>query len=101
MPAEAAEEAEDENKPLPEDDVDNFDDDSEEDEEDVDADEEDDDADGDFPELEAELEIALDEAHKEAVKKQRTQNKVVAGLAILGAVGLATGFGIRAYLKRR
>ena len=91
---EAVEEA-DAEQPLPEDDVDDFG------EETAEADADEDDEDDDLPEFEAELEIALEEAHQEAVKKQRTQNKVIAGLAILTAAGLATGFGIRAYLKRR
>ncbi len=70
---------------------------SEEDDEDP---EEDDDA--DLPDLEEELEIALEEAHKEEVAKQRTIFKgVTASLAILGAVGLATGLSIRAYLKKK
>lgn len=54
-----------------------------------------------LPDLEEELEIALAKAHEEEVAKARTRTKVVAGLTLLGAIGLATGFGIRSYIKKR
>lgn len=67
--------------------------------EEVDTLEEDDEE--DLPDLEEELEIALAKAHEEEVAKNRERTKVIAGLAILGAAGLATGFGIRSYIKKR
>ena len=65
---------------------------------DVDAD--DFDEDEDLPELEEELEIALEAAHQQEVKKHRLIKGITADVAILGAVGLATGLSIHAYFKK-
>ncbi|MBR3756086.1 MAG: hypothetical protein IKK48_03155 [Firmicutes bacterium] len=54
-----------------------------------------------LPDLEEELEIALETAHQEEVKKQRLIKGITAGVAILGAVGLAAGLSIRTYLKKK
>lgn len=55
-----------------------------------------------LPDLEEELEIALEAAHQEEVKKQHRLIKgITAGVAILGAVGLATGLSIHAYFKKK
>ena len=69
--------------------------------EDVDNYVEEDEDDENLPDLEEELEIALEAAHEEGVKKNRIIKGVTAGIALLGAIGLATGFGIRAYLKNK
>ena len=55
----------------------------------------------DLPDLEEELEIALEEAHQEEVKKHRLIKGVTAGVAILGVVGLATGFAIHNHFKKK
>ena len=54
-----------------------------------------------LPDLEEELEIALEEAHKKEVAKTRLIKGITTGVAIVTAIGFATGFGIRAYLKRK
>jgi hypothetical protein len=54
-----------------------------------------------LPDLEEELEIALEKAHAEQKKKDRERTIVIAGLTLLGTIGLATGFGIRSYIKKR
>ena len=91
-PKEIAVEEVQEDTPVPEDFCDGLD---------FDLDEADED-DEDLPDLEEELEIALEEAHKSEVAKQhRIAKGVTAGIAILGAVGLATGLSIHAYFKRK
>lgn len=61
----------------------------------------DEEGDEDLPDLEEELEIALEAAHQEEVAKQhRIFKGVTAGVAILGAIGLATGFTIHAHFKK-
>ncbi|MBR3785123.1 MAG: hypothetical protein IKJ77_01780 [Firmicutes bacterium] len=67
-----------------------------------DTDDEDDfDEDEDLPDLEEELEIALEEAHQKEVKKQRLITGISAGVALLGAVGLATGLAIHNHFKKK
>ena len=63
--------------------------------------EEDDADDEDLPALEEELEIALEAAHVEQVKKNRLITGITAGVALLGAVGLATGLAIHAHFKKK
>ena len=55
----------------------------------------------DLSDLEEGLEIALEAAHQEEVKKQRLITGITVGIAALSVIGLATGFGIRAYLKKK
>lgn len=61
----------------------------------------DDDDDEDLPELEEGLEIALEEAHRKGLKKQRLVTGISAGVALLGAVGLATGLAIHNHFKKK
>ena len=63
--------------------------------------EEDEDEDAGLPDLEEELEIALEEAHQKEVKKHRLITGISAGVAFLGAVGLATGFAIHNHFKKK
>lgn len=55
----------------------------------------------DYADMEEELEVALEEAHQKGLKKQRLFTGISAGVAILGAVGLATGLAIRAHFKKK
>lgn len=57
--------------------------------------------DDDFPELEQELEIALEAAHQRGVKKQRIVTGISAGVALVGAIGLATGLAIHNHFKKK
>lgn len=57
--------------------------------------------DEDLPELEEGLEIALEEAHRKGLKKQRLVTGISAGVALLGAVGLATGLTIHNHFKKK
>ena len=59
------------------------------------------DEDADLPDLEEELEIALEEAHEKGLKKQRLVTGISAGVALLGAVGLATGLAIHNHFKKK
>ena len=54
-----------------------------------------------LPDLEEELEIALEAAHQEEVKKQRLITGISAGVALLGAIGLATGFALHNHFKKK
>ena len=62
---------------------------------------EDDDEEEDLPDLEEELEIALEAAHEKEVKKHRLITGITASVALLGAAGLVTGFAIRSHLKKK
>lgn len=57
--------------------------------------------DEDLPDFEEELEIALEAAHQRGVKKQRIVTGISAGVALLGAVGLATGLAIHNHFKKK
>ena len=70
-------------------------------EEDAEEDVFDEDEDADLPDLEEELEIALEKNHQQEVKKQRLITGISAGVALLGAVGLATGLAIHAHFKKK
>ena len=59
------------------------------------------DEDEDLPDLEEELEIALEASHQKEVKKQRLITGISAGVALLGAIGLATGFAIHSHFKKK
>jgi len=66
-----------------------------------DAEEDEDDA-GDYEDLAFALEVDLEEAARIETEKAHKRNTIaVASLAILGAAGLATGFALRAYFKKR
>ena len=69
----------------------------------VEAEDEDfeDEEDEDLPDFEEELEIALEAAHQRGVKKQRIVTGISAGVALLGAVGLATGLAIHNHFKKK
>lgn len=70
-------------------------------EEDAEEDVFDEDEDADLPDLEEELEIALEKNHQQEVKKQHLITGISAGVALLGAVGLATGLAIHAHFKKK
>ena len=57
---------------------------------------------GDYDDLAFALEVDLEEAARIETEKAHKRNTIaVASLAILGAAGLATGFALRAYFKKR
>lgn len=60
-----------------------------------------DEEDEDLPEFEEELEIALEAAHQRGVKKQRIVTGISAGVALVGAIGLATGLAIHNHFKKK
>lgn len=63
---------------------------------------EEDDSTGDYDDLAFALEVDLEEAARIEANKAHKRNTIaVASLAILGAAGLATGFALRAYFKKR
>jgi len=66
-----------------------------------DAEDDEDDA-GDYDDLAFALEVDLEEAARIETERAHKRNTIaVASLAILGAAGLATGFALRAYFKKR
>lgn len=67
----------------------------------VEEDDFEDEEDEDLPAFEEELEIALEAAHQRGVKKQRIVTGISAGVALLGAVGLATGLAIHNHFKKK
>ena len=60
-----------------------------------------DEEDEDLPDFEEELEIALEAAHQRGVKKQRIVTGISAGVALVGAIGLATGLAIHNHFKKK
>ncbi len=68
----------------------------------IDDAEEDEDDTGDYDDLAFALEVDLEEAARIETEKAHKRNTIaVASLAILSAAGLATGFALRAYFKKR